>query len=45
MMGDPIFFNKTKLILSELFFLSFNIKDKILFKSFALKNLLISDGK
>ena len=43
--GEPIFFNKTKLILSELFFLSLSIKDKILFKSFELKNLFIFDGK
>ena len=43
--GYPIFFNKTKLILLELFFLSLAIKDNILFKSRILKNLFIFDGK
>jgi len=39
--GDPIFFNKIKFILSELFFLSLSIKYKILFISLSVKNLLI----
>ena len=43
--GAPIFLSKTKLILFDLFFLSFAIKLKILFTSFGLKNLLTEDGK
>ena len=43
--GTPIFLSKTKLILFDVFFLSFAIKVKILFVSFGLKNLLTDDGK
>jgi len=43
--GEPIFFNNTRLILFELFFLSLSINDRILFKSLTLKNLFKLDGK
>jgi len=43
--GLPMFFNKTKLIFLELFFLSLIIKDKILFKSFIEKCFFICDKK
>ena len=43
--GLPIFFNKTKLIFSELFFLSLIIKDKILFKSLIEKYFFIEEGR
>ena len=42
--GVPIFFNKTKFIFLDLFFLSLSINDNILLASFFLKNLFSDDG-